>query len=68
MHKFTYPIGRGKKRTRYVFNRLSQGFVENHAQIPKIIIVKGGTANIKNRNNFTRGVEVHNLRFASDDD
>ena len=32
-HKFTYPIGRGKKRAGCVFSRLShvQGPVENHA-------------------------------------
>ena len=61
-HKSTYPIGRGKKMTGCVFSRLSQGLVENHAQIPKrIFVMKGGTADIKNRNIFTRGVEVHNL-------
>ena len=57
-HKSTYPIGRGKKRTGRVFSRLShvQGPVENHAQTPKrIFVMKGGTANIKNRNTFTRG-------------
>jgi len=31
-------------------------------QTPKIVLLmKSGTANIKNRNIFTRGVEVHNL-------
>jgi hypothetical protein len=42
-----------------MFSRLShvQGPVENHAQIPKrIFVMKGGTANIKNRNIFTSGV------------
>jgi hypothetical protein len=29
--------------------------------------MKGGTANIKNRNIFTRGVEVHNLGLESVD-
>ena len=29
--------------------------------------MKGGTANIKNRNISTRGVEVHNLGLGSDD-
>ena len=64
-----YPIGRGKKRTGCVFSRLSnvQGHVENHAQIPNISVMKGGTANIKNRNIFTRGVEVHNLGLGSVD-
>jgi hypothetical protein len=69
-HKSTYPIGRGKKRTGRVFSRLShvQGTVENHAQIPKIIFVmKGGTANIKNRNISTRRVEVHNFGLGSVD-
>jgi hypothetical protein len=53
-----------------VFSRLShvEGPVENHAQIPKrIFVVKVGTANIKNRNIFTRGVEVHNLGLGSVD-
>ena len=47
-----------------MFSRLShvQGLVENHARIPKrIFVMKGGTANIKNRNIFTSGVEVHNF-------
>jgi hypothetical protein len=51
-----------------VFSRLShvQGPVENHAQIPeKNFVMKGGTANIKNRNIFTRGVEVHNFGLGS---
>ena len=67
-HKSTYPIGRGKKRRGRVFSRLShvQGPVENHAQIPeRIFVMKGGTANIKNRNNFTHGVEVHNFGLGS---
>jgi hypothetical protein len=55
-----------------MFSRLShvQGPVENHAgtQIPKrIFVMKGGTANIKNRNIFTRGVEVHNFGLGSVD-
>jgi hypothetical protein len=47
-----------------MFSRLShvQGPVENHAQIPeRIFVMEGGTANIKNRNIFTSGVEVHNF-------
>ena len=47
-----------------MISRLShvQGPVENYAQIPKrIFVMKGGTADIKNRNIFTRRVEVHNL-------
>jgi hypothetical protein len=69
-HKSTYPIGRGKKRTGRVFSRLShvQGPVENHAQILKgIFVIKGDTANIKNRNIFTSGVEVHNFGLGSVD-
>jgi hypothetical protein len=53
-----------------MFSRLShvQGPVENHAQIPKrIFVMKGGTANIKNRNIFTRRVEVHNFGLGSVD-
>jgi hypothetical protein len=53
-----------------VFSRLShvQGPVENHAQIPeRICVMKGGTANIKNRNIFTRVVEVHNFGLGSVD-
>ena len=43
-----------------------QGPVENHAQIPKrIFVMKGGTADIKNRNIFTRRVEVHNFGLGS---
>ena len=66
----TYPIGRGKKRTGRVISRLSHvlGSVENHAQIPKgIFVMKGGTADIKNRNIFTRRVEVHNFGLGSVD-
>ena len=67
-HESTYPIGRGKKRTGRMFSRLShvQCPVENHAQIPKrLFVMKGGTANIKNRSIFTRGVEVHNFGLGS---
>jgi hypothetical protein len=52
-----YPIGRGKKRMGCMFSRFShvQGPVKIHAQMPKKVFVnKGGTANIKNRNIFTR--------------
>jgi len=59
-HKFTFPIGKGKKMTGCMFSRLSHvhGPVENYAQIPKgIFVMKGGTANIKNRNFFTCGVK-----------
>ena len=69
-HKSMYPIGRGKERTGRVFSRLShvQEPVENHAQIPeRIFVMKGGTANIKNRNIYTRGVEVHNFGLGSVD-
>jgi hypothetical protein len=70
-HKSTYPIGRGKKRTGRVFSRLIshvQGPVENHAQIPKrIFVMKGGTADIKNRKHLTRRVEVHNFGLGSVD-
>ena len=53
-----------------VFSRLShvQGPVENHAQIPKrIFVMKGGTADIKNRKHLTRRVEVHNFGLGSVD-
>jgi hypothetical protein len=53
-----------------MFSRLShvQGPVENHAQIPrKIFVMKGGSANIKNRNIFTHGFEVHNFGLGSVD-
>ena len=43
-----------------MFSRLShvQGPVENHTQIPKrTFVMKGGTANIKKRNIFTRAFD-----------
>jgi len=63
-------LAEARKRTGRMFSRHShvQGPVENHAQIPKrIFVMKGGTANIKNRNIFTCGVEVHNFGLGSVD-
>ena len=63
---FLSNVGSGFHCLRSFYFFHVQGPVESHAQIPRIFFVMiDGTANIKNRNSFTRGVEVHNLGLGS---